>query len=173
VDEEKGLTWRESDGHCRARLDIDEGWRWMADSYAAFVKKYGSEAKIAHITMGEYFPGNSGVPPSVDLQLFETNVKKVWHQVIAAAPKGAAGNRIKIVQANPITFGGDVTADDMATIGIAPLSALLTVTRISSRKTTVGRTDLSAIALDGARPPGALRPRPASQAVRRSHLRGR
>jgi hypothetical protein len=70
VDEEKGLTWTESDGHCHVRPDIDEGWRRMADFYAAFVKKYGSDAKIAHITMGEYFPGYSGVPPSVDLQLF-------------------------------------------------------------------------------------------------------
>jgi hypothetical protein len=118
VDEEKGLTWTESDGHCHVRLDIDEGWRWMADFYAAFVKKNGSDAKIAHITMGEYFPGNSGVPPSVDLQLFKANVKKVWQQVIAAAPKDATGNRINIVQVNPITFGGDVTADDMAAIGI-------------------------------------------------------
>jgi hypothetical protein len=45
-------------------------------------------------------------------------MKTVWSEMIAAAPEDANGERISIMQSNPITSGGQVTPTDLDTIGV-------------------------------------------------------
>ena len=64
--------------------------------------------------MGEYFPGMKDIPANLDTRAFYMNAKKMWADVLANAPKDAHGDRMNIVQSNPIVSGGVVTASDIA-----------------------------------------------------------
>lgn len=113
---EKGLTWEDSlkGGRTHVRMDLEEGWRSMADFLVALVKKYGESTQVANIVIGEYYI-SSGPPADFDPRLYRANASKVWTDVINNAPKDVDGNRINIVQSNPILArGGDITAVDIA-----------------------------------------------------------
>ena len=100
----KGLAYKDNSGSWHVRQDLKEGWRYLADFYTAFVRKYSSMPRIAQIIMGEYFPGE-GLPSDFDMAAYKGNVKNIWAQVVEAAPLDANGNRINIVQVNPMTYG--------------------------------------------------------------------
>jgi hypothetical protein len=112
---DKGLTWRERDGKVHVRQDLEEGWRYMADFLVALVKKYGDNRGLASLVIGEYYPGQVGArPANFDFDAFRANAKKIWADVISNAPKDKNGNRLNILQSNPIITGGHVTAADIA-----------------------------------------------------------
>ena len=114
------LAWRDGQGKDHVRLDKDEGWRVVADFLVAMTQHYGLDARIASLTIGEYYtnPDGGGIPADFDYDLFRANAKKVWSDVIQNAPRDASGARMNIVQAMPIVSGGFVTATDIANIGI-------------------------------------------------------
>jgi hypothetical protein len=113
---DKGLTWQDTKkGRTHVRMDLEEGWHSMADFLVALVKKYGRSRQVANIVIGEYYI-SPGPPANLDPHLYRANAKKMWADVINNAPKDVNGNRMSIVQSNPILVGGDVTATDIANL---------------------------------------------------------
>lgn len=113
---EQGLTWVDTKkgGRTHVRMDVEEGWRSMADFLVALVKRYGESPQVANIVIGEYYI-SSGPPADFDPHTYRANAHKMWSDVIDNAPGDVNGNRISIVQSNPILArGGDVTASDIA-----------------------------------------------------------
>ena len=110
---DKGLTWVDTEGRTHVRMDLKEGWRSMADFLVALVKKYGRSRKVANIIVGEYYI-SPNPPADLNPHLFRANAEKIWKDVIANAPKDVNGNRMSIVQSNPMLTGGDVTTADIA-----------------------------------------------------------
>lgn len=110
----KGLTWRDSKkNRVHVRMDLEEGWRWMADFLVALLRHYGRRRNIASVVIGEYYIAPNP-PADLDKRAYRANAKKMWADVIANAPKDKTGNRMNVVQVNPILFGGDVTSADIA-----------------------------------------------------------
>jgi hypothetical protein len=110
----KGLTWRDTKkNRVHVRMDLEEGWRWMADFLVALVRRYGRRRDIANVVIGEYYIAPDP-PADLDKHAYRANAKKMWADVIANAPKDKAGNRMNVVQVNPILTGGDVTCADIA-----------------------------------------------------------
>jgi hypothetical protein len=120
MNDPRGLTWTDGQGKDHVRLDKQAGYEAVADFLIALTKRYGNDTRIASIAIGEYYtnPDGGGLPADLDYDAFRTNIKHVWSQVIAAAPPDADGERINIVQTQPILSGDFVTATDMANIGI-------------------------------------------------------
>jgi hypothetical protein len=113
---DKGLTWLDTKkARTHVRMDLEEGWRWMADFLVALVRKYGRSRNVANIVIGEYYV-SPGPPADLDPHLYRANAKKMWADAINNAPKDVNGNRMSIVQTNPILAGGDVTAADIANL---------------------------------------------------------
>jgi hypothetical protein len=110
----KGLTWRDAKkNRVHVRMDLEEGWRWMADFLVALVRRYGRRWDIANVVIGEFYIAPNP-PVDLDKTAYRANAKKMWADVIANAPKDKAGNRMNVVQVNPILTGGDVTSADIA-----------------------------------------------------------
>ena len=59
------------------RLDLELGWRWMADMFVALVRRYGNDPRIGTLVMGEYYPSDEGRPTGFDVTAYRANVKKV------------------------------------------------------------------------------------------------
>jgi hypothetical protein len=52
----KGLTWRDAKkNRVHVRMDLEEGWRWMADFLVTLVRRYGRRWDIANVVIGEYY----------------------------------------------------------------------------------------------------------------------
>ena len=98
----KELTWRDHKKRVHVRQDLEEGWRWMADFLVALVRRYGNNPRVASLVLGEYYPGSWGFPRDFDRDTFRANAKKIWAAVIDNAPKDASGNRLNILQSNPV-----------------------------------------------------------------------
>jgi hypothetical protein len=112
----KGLTWRDTKkNRVHVRMDLEEGWRWMADFLVALVRRYGRRGDIASVVIGEYYIAPNP-PAKLDKRAYRANAKKMWADVIANAPKDKDGNRMNVVQVNPILTGGDVTSADIANL---------------------------------------------------------
>jgi hypothetical protein len=120
MNDPRNLTWTDKQGKDHVRLDKQAGYEAMADFLIALTKKYGNDPRVASITHGEYYtnPDGGGLPKDLDYDVFRTNMKHVWSQVIAASPRDANGERVSFIQSQPITSGGFVTATDIANIGI-------------------------------------------------------
>jgi hypothetical protein len=120
LDDPRDLTWTDGQGKDHIRLDKEEGWRAMADFYVALVKKYGNDPRIGSIVMGEYYtnPDGGGIPADLDYDAYRANIKHVWAVIDASAPIDARGNRVNVVQSQPITSGGFVTSCDIAASAI-------------------------------------------------------
>jgi hypothetical protein len=111
----KGLTWVDVKKYRdHVRLDLEEGWRWMADMFVALVRRYGNDPRIGSLVMGEYYPSDEGRPAGFDFGAYRANAKKVWADVIASAPQDTGGNRLNIFQSNPIMTGGVIRTADIA-----------------------------------------------------------
>lgn len=111
---DKGLTWRDGKkNRVHVRMDLEEGWRWMADFLVALIRRYGHRQDIAQVVIGEYYIAPNP-PEDLDKFAYIANAKKMWADVIANAPKDEAGNRMNIVQVNPILRDGLVTSADIA-----------------------------------------------------------
>jgi hypothetical protein len=114
------LTWTDGQGKVHVRFDKTKAVNHTADFLIALAKKYGNDTRIDSLTIGEYYtnPDGGGLPADLDYAAFRSNMKQVWSQVIAAAPRDANGERMTIAQTEPIVSGGYVTAQDIANIGI-------------------------------------------------------
>jgi hypothetical protein len=118
----KGLTWRDRQDRVHVRQHLEEGWRWMADFLVALVRRYGNSPHIATLVLGEYYPSGN-FPADFDPDVFRANAKKIWGAVIATAPKDAGGNRLNVLQSNPIMTGGTIRTADIAELKLGVTGA--------------------------------------------------
>ena len=120
LNDPRTLTWRDGQGKDHLRLDKDAAWHAMSDFLVAATKHYGNDPRIASLTIGEYYTNadRGGMPADINLDAYRANIKNVWSDVVTNAPRDANGNRLAILQSNPITSGGFVTAGNMANIGV-------------------------------------------------------
>jgi hypothetical protein len=56
----KGLTWRDAKkNRVHVRMDLEEGWRWMADFLVTLVRRYGRRVVSVNDTVGLFSEGAS------------------------------------------------------------------------------------------------------------------
>jgi hypothetical protein len=116
----KGLTWRGTKkGRDHVRMDLMEGWKHMANVCVAIARRYGASHRLASLILGEYYPSTvADRPRGFDFNLYRQNAKLLWQDIIAECPRNGRGNRLNVMQSNPITSGGHVTPADIASIGV-------------------------------------------------------
>jgi hypothetical protein len=121
LNDSRGLTWRDRQKMDHMRFDKTSGWQVTSDFLVALVKHYGDDPRIGVITIGEYYTNSDGrrLPADFDYNAFRSNAKNIWSDMITNAPKDASGDRVNIVQTQPITTGKNlVIPTDIANIGI-------------------------------------------------------
>lgn len=121
---DKSLAWEEGTNqnsksdNWHVRFDNPKAVDHAADFLAAFLAKFGNNKGIHSINLGEYWLGQQEYRPSdVNQQQYLVGVKNLWRKIIDAAPLDENGQRVNIVQTNPL-FGDDVSIDDMEAIGM-------------------------------------------------------
>jgi hypothetical protein len=114
------LTWTDGQGKVHIRLDKTVAHQHVADFLIAVSKRYGNDPRVASITHAEYYtnPDGGGIPADFDYDAYRTNIKTVWQEWIANTPVDANGNRVTLMQGEPIPTGGFVTAQNIRDIGI-------------------------------------------------------
>jgi len=117
INDPDGLTWN-GQGGVHVRMDKTEVLQGVTDFYIALIKHYGGDERIAQLSIGEYYPNADNPLTSTQTATFRSNMKTFWTDIIAAAPVDANGERLNILQSNPITTGGQVTLADIRSIDI-------------------------------------------------------
>jgi len=117
INDPDGLTWNGTGG-VHVRMDKPEGLQAVTDFYTALIKHYGGDPRIAQLSIGEYYPNSDNPLSAAQTATFRSNTKQFWSDIIAAAPRDANGERLNILQSNPITTGGQVTLEDIRSLGI-------------------------------------------------------
>jgi hypothetical protein len=64
--------------------------------------------------LGEYYPGSWEFPWDFDRDPFRVNAKQLWATVIDNTLKDASGNRLYILQSNPVMTDNIVGPADIA-----------------------------------------------------------
>jgi hypothetical protein len=64
--------------------------------------------------LDEYYPGSWGFPWDFDCDPFRVNAKQFRAAVIDNAPKDASGNRLNILQSNPVMTDNVIRPTDIA-----------------------------------------------------------
>ena len=97
------------------RLDRSLARDYSVAFYSAILRRWGNDAGLHTIILGEYFAGNSANFPS-DFTLAEhvRGRASMWQRIVDAAPLDDNGNRVAIVQSSPLLNSG-VTAQDLVT----------------------------------------------------------
>jgi hypothetical protein len=128
-----GLTWTDGQGKVHVRLDKVGGQQAISDFLIALTKHYGNDPRIASITNGEWYTNSDagGLPTGFNYSAFKTGQKAVWQAWVNSAPKDATGNRLTIIQSQPIVAGSEVSAADIQNIGIGISGSSQTVFRDS------------------------------------------
>jgi hypothetical protein len=114
------LTWTDGQNKVHVRIDKSGGWQAIADFLQALTAKYGDNEDIASITHGEYFtnPDGGGMPlNSTQETAYYQNAILIWDHWIDNAPEDANGDRMELLQSQPIVQGGVVTAADISDAG--------------------------------------------------------
>lgn len=121
---DKSLTWVEGVNtnkkadNWHVRFDNPTAVEHAADFLTAFLAKYGDNKGIHSVNLGEYYFGQKKYRPSnLNRGKYLVGVKNLWAKVAAAAPRDADGNRVNIVQTNPL-FDSQVTVNDLERLGI-------------------------------------------------------
>ena len=114
------LAWRDGQGKDHVRFDKTLGWQYAADFLTALIRRYGNDPRVASITHGEYYTNadGGGLPADFDYNVFRSNAKLLWKQVVDLAPRDANSERTNFAQSMPITQGGFVTVADLVNIGV-------------------------------------------------------
>ena len=122
--EDKSLTWVEGvnqngkSDNWHARFDIPQAVDHAADFLAAFLAKFGNNKGLHSINLGEYYFGQAKyVPSGLDRSKYRLGVKNLWGEIVSSAPRDEDGNRVNIVQTNPL-LGAEVTINDMERLGV-------------------------------------------------------
>ncbi len=122
--EDKSLTWLEgknSNSNSRnwhVRFDNPTAVDHAGDFLTAFLAKYGDNKGIHSVNVAEYYTGQKQYRPGdLNRAQYWRGMKNLWELAIKAAPRDENGQRVNIVQTNPV-FSSDVTVKDMELIGI-------------------------------------------------------
>lgn len=121
---DKSLAWVEGVNtnnkadNWHVRFDNPEAVEHAADFMAAFLAKFGNNQGIHSVNLGEYYLGQTKYRPSgLSQGKYLAGVRDLWEKVAASAPRDGNGNRVNILQTNPL-FDSQVTVDDLERIGI-------------------------------------------------------
>lgn len=121
---DKSLTWLEPNNvagkndHSHVRFDNPVAVDHAADFLTALLAKYGNNKGIHSISLAEYFLGVlSDRPAGLNKDKYLVGVKNLWSKVVQAAPRDADGNRVNIMQFNPL-LNAEVTINDLEALGI-------------------------------------------------------
>ncbi len=121
---DKALTWVEGrnnngkNNNWHVRFDNPVAVDHAEDFLAAFLAKYGNNKGLHSINIGEYYFGQKQyIPSGLDRTKYSLGVKNLWEQMVAAAPRDENGQRINIVQTNPM-FASGLTVEDMEALEI-------------------------------------------------------
>ncbi len=88
------------------------------DFMQAFLAKFGNNEGIQSIVMGEYYLGQAKyIPSGLNRDRYIEGVNESWKRMVPLAPRDADGNRIDIIQVNPL-FNRNVTVHDLESYGI-------------------------------------------------------
>ena len=122
--DDESLTWEGGKntsglvGNFHIRFDNPEAVEHVADFMTAFLKKFGDNTGVHSISLGEYYFGQEKDRPlNLNRNKYFAGARDLWERCVSAAPKDGDGNRVNILQTNPL-FGGSVSVDDLEKIGI-------------------------------------------------------
>ncbi len=121
---DSSLAWLEgknSNGksdNWHVRFDNARAVEHASDFLQAFLAKYGDNKGLHSVLLGEYYLGQRQYfPKGLNRGRYFSGVKTLWENVVKAAPRDGNGDRIDIVQTNPI-FSSNVTASDLESLGM-------------------------------------------------------
>lgn len=104
--------WKETPLAERVRMDNPVALGHLVDFYVALVTKYGN-SDLAAIVLGEYFAGSaSKYPAGFNKNLFMQGRRTLWQAIDDNIPLDGDGNRMMVIQTNPILTNG-VTFEDL------------------------------------------------------------